>query len=146
MNVKASSYGRLPMPAHSTSARTLSEHNPDAELRARAERVIPNGMWGHQRAASLPEGYPQYFASGEGAHVTDVNGNRYIDFMCAWGPIILGHRHELVEAAALSQITAGDCLNGPTALLNLPSCSLKRYPMPTGHCCRRTAPTPRPAA
>ncbi|MEJ5019022.1 aspartate aminotransferase family protein [Ochrobactrum vermis] len=103
------------MPAHSTSTQSLSEHNPDAELRARAERVIPNGMWGHQRAASLPEGYPQYFASGEGAHVTDVNGNSYIDFMCAWGPIILGHRNELVDAAALSQIKAGDCLNGPTA-------------------------------
>lgn len=103
------------MHAPSTSAQTLSAHDLDAELRARAERVIPNGMWGHQRAASLPEGYPQYFASGEGAEVTDVNGKSYIDFMCAWGPIILGHRNTLVDTAALSQIQAGDCLNGPTA-------------------------------
>lgn len=57
----------------------------DAQLRERAERVIPNGMWGHQRASALPEGYPQYFASGKDARVTDVDGNSYIDFMCARG-------------------------------------------------------------
>ncbi|MBC2886577.1 aspartate aminotransferase family protein [Ochrobactrum sp. CM-21-5] len=98
------------MDAHSIPVKTS-----DAKLRERAERVIPNGMWGHQRASALPEGYPQYFASGKDAHVTDANGNSYIDFMCAWGPIILGHRNAVVDAAALGQIQAGDCLNGPTA-------------------------------
>ncbi len=98
------------MNTHSVPVTTM-----DAQLRERAERVIPNGMWGHQRASSLPQGYPQYFASGKDACVTDVDGNSYIDFMCAWGPIILGHRNPLVDAAALSQIELGDSLNGPTA-------------------------------
>ncbi len=68
------------MNTHSVPVTTM-----DAQLRERAERVIPNGMWGHQRASSLPQGYPQYFASGKDACVTDVDGNSYIDFMCAWG-------------------------------------------------------------
>ncbi|MRX51793.1 aminotransferase class III-fold pyridoxal phosphate-dependent enzyme [Paracoccus sp. S-4012] len=86
----------------------------DADLRERASAVIPGGMWGHQRAAVLPAGYPQYFAGGEGARVTDVNGNSYIDFMCAWGPIVLGHRYRAVEEAGVAQVLAGDCLDGPT--------------------------------
>jgi len=92
-----------------------STNRNDIALRARAQRVIPGGMWGHQRAAAVPAGYPQYFASATGAHITDVDGNRYVDFMCAWGPIVLGHRHPAVDHAALAQIAAGDCLNGPTA-------------------------------
>jgi glutamate-1-semialdehyde 2,1-aminomutase len=45
--------------------------------------------------------------------VRDVDGREYIDFMCSWGPILLGHRHPEVEAAALAQAGKGDCLNGP---------------------------------
>ena len=86
----------------------------DAALRRRAERCVPGGMWGHQRAASLPRGYPQFFAGGEGARVHDVDGREYIDFMCSWGPIILGHRHPKVNAAAEAQLALGDCLDGPT--------------------------------
>ena len=62
-------------------------------LRARAQLVVPGGMWGHLNAARLPEGYPQFFASAEGCRARDVDGREYIDFMCSWGPILLGHRH-----------------------------------------------------
>lgn len=86
----------------------------DRILRERAAYVIPGGMWGHQRAAALPSGYPQYFSSGKGARVTDVDGREYIDFMCAWGPVILGHLHPTVEAAVAQQSAQGVCLNGPT--------------------------------
>lgn len=86
----------------------------DQSLRNRAEKVIPGGMWGHQRASSLPDGYPQFFASGKGARVTDVDGREYIDFMCAWGPVILGHNHPQVEEAANRQAALGICLDGPT--------------------------------
>ncbi len=85
----------------------------DAMLRARASRVVPGGMWGHVNAARLPEGYPQFFASAEGCRVRDVDGREYIDFMCSWGPVLLGHRHPEVEAAARAQAAMGDCLNGP---------------------------------
>ena len=85
----------------------------DAMLRARARLVVPGGMWGHLNAARLPEGYPQFFSSAEGCRVRDVDGREYIDFMCSWGPILLGHRHPDVQAAAEAQAAKGDCLNGP---------------------------------
>ena len=95
-------------------ASVLSEaQTADAALRARARRVVPSGMWGHLNAARLPEGYPQFFASAEGCRVRDVDGREYIDFMCSWGPVVLGHRHPGVEAAARAQAALGDCLNGP---------------------------------
>jgi glutamate-1-semialdehyde 2,1-aminomutase len=86
----------------------------DEALRERARRVIPNGMYGHQSVARLPEGYPQFFSHGEGSHVWDVDGNEYIDYMCAYGPIVLGHRHPAVERAAAAQQAQGDCFTGPT--------------------------------
>jgi len=63
----------------------------DAELRARARAVIPGGMYGHQSARSLPDGFPQFLTHGEGARIWDVDGNEYVDFMCSYGPIVLGH-------------------------------------------------------
>jgi glutamate-1-semialdehyde 2,1-aminomutase len=74
-------------------------------------------MWGHQNAARLPAGYPQYFARAKGCRTWDVDGREYIDFMCGWGPIILGHGDPDVEAAADAQRAAGDCLNGPSERL-----------------------------
>jgi glutamate-1-semialdehyde 2,1-aminomutase len=90
-----------------------SSNSRDVSLRERARRVVPGGMWGHQNAANLPEGYPQFFARGEGCRIWDVDGNEYVDFMCSWGPIVLGHRHPEVEAAAWRQGEQGDLLDGP---------------------------------
>jgi glutamate-1-semialdehyde 2,1-aminomutase len=89
----------------------------DAALRARARRVVPGGMWGHQHADRMPEGYPQFFTSGQGARVRDADGREFVDLMCAWGPMVLGHRHPEVEAAARRQADLGDCLNGPGAVM-----------------------------
>jgi len=86
----------------------------DAQWRQRAAKVVPGGMTGHLNAASLPAGYPQFFERGEGCRVWDVDGNAYIDFMCSWGPNLLGHHHPEVDAAARRQQAQGDCLNGPT--------------------------------
>jgi len=89
-------------------AAALSEtQSADAMLRARAARVVPGGMWGHLNAARLPEGYPQFFASANGCRVRDVDGREYIDFMCSWGPVLLGHRHPEVQAAADAQAVLG---------------------------------------
>jgi glutamate-1-semialdehyde 2,1-aminomutase len=71
---------------------------------------------GHLNAANLPQGYPQFFASGEGATLVDVDGRRSIDFMCAWGPNYPGYRHPEVEEAVQRQLKAGDCLNGPVRI------------------------------
>jgi glutamate-1-semialdehyde 2,1-aminomutase len=72
-------------------------------------------MYGHQSAASLPEGFPQFMERGRGCRVWDVDGREYIDFMCSFGPIVLGHAHPRVEAAVEAQRRLGDCQNGPSA-------------------------------
>lgn len=95
----------------------VSAQSVDQQLRDRASRVIPQGMYGHLRAAGLPPGYPQFFESAQGCRIVDVNGKDYIDYMCSWGPIVLGHRHPAVDAAFLEQLQRGDCLNGPTEKL-----------------------------
>jgi glutamate-1-semialdehyde 2,1-aminomutase len=89
----------------------------DAALRARAHRVIPGGLWGHMNAARLPEGYPQFFARAEGCRLFDVDGRSFVDMMCSWGPIVLGHHNGTVEAAAAEQAARGDCMNGPAPVL-----------------------------
>jgi len=89
----------------------------DDALRERARRVIPGGMWGHMNVKALPEGYPQFFSQAEGARVRDVDGNDYIDFMCAFGPMILGYGDKDVEAAAEAQRQRFDIANGPGAIM-----------------------------
>jgi glutamate-1-semialdehyde 2,1-aminomutase len=88
-------------------------HETDA-LFARAERVVPGGIYGHQSPAMLvPGAYPYFFARGEGARIWDVDGNEYVDLMCSYGPIVLGHNHPAVEEAARRQAALGNCFNGP---------------------------------
>src|SRR5260370_31621704 len=89
----------------------------DAALRTRAERVIPGGMYGHLNVARLPPGYPQFFARAEGATLWDVDGNAYVDFMCAYGPMVLGYGNREVEDAASAQRSLGDVLTGPSERL-----------------------------
>ncbi|HEX9034022.1 MAG TPA: aminotransferase class III-fold pyridoxal phosphate-dependent enzyme [Streptosporangiaceae bacterium] len=85
----------------------------DQALRARAAAVIPGGMYGHQSAGPLPAEYPQFMREGRGARVWDVDGNCYVDLMCSYGPVVLGHQHPKVEQAARSQAALADCQNGP---------------------------------
>ncbi|MES2717328.1 MAG: aminotransferase class III-fold pyridoxal phosphate-dependent enzyme [Pseudomonadota bacterium] len=91
-----------------------SSTTTDQALRQRARRVVPGGMTGHLNAAALPAGYPQFFQRGQGCRLWDVDGREFIDFMCAWGPNLLGYQHPEVQAAAQAQAALGDCLNGPT--------------------------------
>lgn len=86
-------------------------------LRERAGRVIPGGMWGHMNAKALPSGYPQFFSGSRGARVQDVDGNDYVDFMCAFGPMILGYGDKDVDAAAHAQRQRFDIANGPGAVM-----------------------------
>jgi glutamate-1-semialdehyde 2,1-aminomutase len=68
-------------------------------------------MYGHQVAPGAA--YPQFMRGGRGARVWDVDGREYVDLMCSYGPVVLGHRHPAVEAAAAVQAEQGDCQNGP---------------------------------
>lgn len=85
----------------------------DLGYRERARKVIPNGMYGHLSTARFTADYPQFFARGEGARVWDVDGREFIDLMCTFGPILLGHAHPEVDAVAAATSARGDVLNGP---------------------------------
>jgi glutamate-1-semialdehyde 2,1-aminomutase len=89
----------------------------DRELRERAAAVIPGGMYGHQSTGLLPDDYPQFFSRGEGAHIWDVDGNRYLDMMCAYGPNLFGYANPQIDAAFVRQLGLGDTMTGPTALM-----------------------------
>ena len=63
----------------------------------RAWRVVPGGIYGHQSPTLLvPGAYPYFFTRGAGARLWDVDGHEYVDLMCAYGPIVLGHNHPTV--------------------------------------------------
>ncbi len=89
----------------------------DAALRERAAAVIPGGMYGHMSAGALPPEYPQFYRRSEGAHVWDVDGNEYVDLMCSFGPVVLGHKHPKVEQAVAAQRAEGDTQAGPAACM-----------------------------
>jgi glutamate-1-semialdehyde 2,1-aminomutase len=85
----------------------------DAGLRERATKVVPGGVYGHLSVNRMPAGYPQFWARGEGARIWDVDGNEYVDLMCSFGPILLGHGHAKVDAAFKAGLEGGDVFNGP---------------------------------
>jgi glutamate-1-semialdehyde 2,1-aminomutase len=92
-------------------------NSTDRDLRARAEAVIPGGMYGHQSVGLLPDDYPQFFRGGDGAHITDADGRRYLDLMCAYGPNLFGYANPRIDAAYVLQLEQGDALTGPTGLM-----------------------------
>jgi glutamate-1-semialdehyde 2,1-aminomutase len=89
----------------------------DRALRRRADEVIPGGMYGHQMALILPENYPQFFSRAKGAYLWDADGNRYLDFMCGFGPNLLGYGHEAIDAAYIAQLQLGDTMTGPSPVM-----------------------------
>jgi glutamate-1-semialdehyde 2,1-aminomutase len=89
----------------------------DADLKERAARVIPGGMYGHESTKWLPDEYPQFFSRADGARLWDVDDNEYIDFICAFGPNLLGYNNPKVQAAAARQQALGDTLTGPSAVM-----------------------------
>ncbi|MAN47014.1 MAG: aminotransferase class III-fold pyridoxal phosphate-dependent enzyme [Alphaproteobacteria bacterium] len=89
----------------------------DMKLRERAAKVIPNGMYGHQNVSLIAPGTPQFFARAEGAYLWDVDGNRYVDFMCGYGPQLLGYCHKEIDRAYCEQLSRIDVATGPTPLM-----------------------------
>jgi glutamate-1-semialdehyde 2,1-aminomutase len=89
----------------------------DAALRSRAARVIPNGMYGHQSVRRFPATYPQFFDRAKGCRLCDVDGHEYIDYLCGYGPILLGYHHPRVDAAAARQKRKGDTMTGPSSVM-----------------------------
>ncbi|MFI5309993.1 MAG: glutamate-1-semialdehyde 2,1-aminomutase [Gemmatimonadales bacterium] len=80
---------------------------------ARAERVIPGGVSSPVRAFRAVGGTPLVLRSGAGAEFEDVDGRRYVDFVCSWGPLILGHAHPEVRQAIVEAVARGTSFGAP---------------------------------
>ncbi len=75
------------------------------ELFKKAFELVPGGVLGIRRPYNFVEGeYPIFFDYGEGGNIYDVDGNKYIDMLCAYGPIIIGHREEAIDRPVIKQI------------------------------------------
>ena len=78
-----------------------------SELFDRAKRVLPGGVNSPVRAFRAVGGTPFFVARAEGARLTDVEGKSYLDYVCSWGPLILGHAHPAVLEAVQKAATQG---------------------------------------
>jgi glutamate-1-semialdehyde 2,1-aminomutase len=80
----------------------------------RACKVIPGGVNSPARAFGAVGGSPPFIARGEGAHLVDVDGHRYLDYVGSWGPLILGHGHPRVIQAVSEALAGGASFGAPT--------------------------------
>lgn len=81
-----------------------------------AQKHMPGGVNSPVRAFGPVGGHPIFFKSGSGCHVTDIDGNSYIDYVCSWGPLILGHAHPDVIKKIRSTASKGTSFGAPTVL------------------------------
>ena len=81
---------------------------------SRAQGLIPGGVNSPARAFGAVGGQPIFIARGEGPHLIDVDGNRYLDYIGSWGPLILGHCHPRVVEAVDKALRDGATFGAPT--------------------------------
>ena len=80
----------------------------------RARAVTPGGVNSPVRAFNAVGGTPRFIRSAHGAWLTDVDGSEYVDLICSWGPMLLGHAHPEVQAAVLAAVSRGTSYGTPT--------------------------------
>src|SRR3954470_8513853 len=80
----------------------------------RANAVTPGGVNSPVRAFRAVGGTPRFMASGTGPYLTDVDGREYVDLVCSWGPMILGHAHPAVVEAISSAVSQGFSFGTPS--------------------------------
>jgi glutamate-1-semialdehyde 2,1-aminomutase len=85
-----------------------------ADLFARGLQVTPGGVNSPVRAFRAVGGTPRFMVSGQGAHLTDADGRRYVDLVASWGPLILGHAHPAVVEAVTAAARRGLTFGAPT--------------------------------
>ena len=96
------------------NAPVSSAGSKSERLFERAQAVIPGGVNSPVRAFRSVGGTPRFIERGEGCHLTDVDGKKYIDFCMSWGPLILGHAHPQVLSAIEKAIRKGTSYGAPT--------------------------------
>ena len=85
-----------------------------AELYGRALKVLPGGVNSPVRAMAAIGRDPVFVARGAGAELVDVDGNRYVDYVCSWGPLIHGHAHPEILEAVRAAAERGTSFGAPT--------------------------------
>jgi glutamate-1-semialdehyde 2,1-aminomutase len=85
-------------------------------LFAESQRVIPGGVNSPVRAFRGVGGTPRFIARGEGAWLVDADGNRYVDLVLSWGPLVMGHAHPEVLEAIVEAAEQGTTFGAPTEL------------------------------
>ncbi len=101
---------------------SLGENDPvtslttsgSAALFERAHAVTPGGVNSPVRAFNAVGGTPRFIESARGALLTDVDGNEYVDLVCSWGPMLLGHAHPEVQEAVMAAVARGTSYGTPT--------------------------------
>ncbi|MDR2382177.1 MAG: aminotransferase class III-fold pyridoxal phosphate-dependent enzyme [Bifidobacteriaceae bacterium] len=97
----------------------INDYAKSNQAFARAQRVIPGGIYGHQGPAEgcyIPaDAFPRFSARAEGSYFWDLDGNRFVDYMCGYGPNVLGYGDPDVNAAALAQLRLEDVATIPSA-------------------------------
>ena len=89
-------------------------HEKSKQAFQRARQCIPGGVNSPARAFGAVGGTPPFLAQGEGPRLVDIDGNRYLDYVGSWGPLILGHCHPLVVAAVQQALNRGTSFGAPT--------------------------------
>ena len=97
------------MIAKNTLKRTVSEG-----LFEKSKTYFPGGVNSPVRAFKSVEGAPLFIKKGDGCHIWDEDDNKFIDFCCSWGPLILGHNHPNVYAKIVETLQNGSSFGAPT--------------------------------
>ncbi|GAB3479727.1 glutamate-1-semialdehyde 2,1-aminomutase [Nocardiopsis coralliicola] len=92
----------------------MATHQTSAELFERASAVVPGAVNSPVRAFGAVGGTPPFMASGHGPYLTDVEGNTYVDLVCSWGPLLLGHTHPAVVDALQEAAAHGTSFGAPS--------------------------------
>ena len=94
----------------------MTRQTNSKKLFARATQILPGGVDSPVRAFKSVGGEPFFAQSAEGAYIVDVDGNRYVDYVGSWGPMIAGHAHPQVLAAVAETMRNGLSFGVPNAL------------------------------
>ena len=101
-------------PSEAEPRRTAGAPDRSGALFARARAVTPGGVNSPVRAFAAVGGTPRFIRSASGAWLTDVDGLTYVDLICSWGPMLLGHAHPEVQAAVTAAVARGTSYGAPT--------------------------------
>src|SRR4051794_11808800 len=93
---------------------STASHQISQALFSRAGAVVPGGVNSPVRAFGAVGGTPRFIASARGPYLTDADGNEYVDLICSWGPMILGHAHPAVVEAVQRAAALGTSYGAPT--------------------------------